>query len=241
MRASFSATIATIGLLLFVTAAGQAQTAGSAQLFQQLSHWYGLVTGRPYTGLVITTIVNTAPNGISFRHVDRMKVARASDGRTYSDLFAPPGCTYVCGNLVTIVDFSRHTITSWDTYNKIVTVHGEHSRALPPNVVAVPPRSGVIITKAGSVRYEDLGWRTIENVSARGARQTVTYPAGSFGSDRPVTTTQEVWYAPDIEVQVLWVSTDYTGATTTRALTDIHPGEPDPTLFEPPNSDQTPK
>ncbi|MFP5236404.1 MAG: hypothetical protein ACLGSD_10925 [Acidobacteriota bacterium] len=151
------------------------------------------------------------------------------------------------------MDFARHATTSWDTYSKVVIVreepwravplnggHDDPSQAVPSNPVAVPPR-GVIITKPASIAYEDLGWRTIENVSAHGARRTVVYPAGSFGSDRPVTTTEEVWYAPDPGVQVRWILTNETGATTTRALTDIHAGDPDPALFEIPKSGQAPE
>ncbi|MFP5236405.1 MAG: hypothetical protein ACLGSD_10930 [Acidobacteriota bacterium] len=90
MRTSLASTFPKIVFVLFVSAPGHAQTASSAQLFQQLSHWYGLVTGHPYSGLVTTTMVSTAPNGTNFRHVDRMKEARTSDGRTYSELFSPP-------------------------------------------------------------------------------------------------------------------------------------------------------
>lgn len=222
--------IAALILLAAVASAAAAQN-NKQSIFTELSHWQGVITGRPYTGLLTVTLSQTARDGTTFRQVTLFKQARDSEGRTYSELFAPSTCTYACGNLITIYDPAQHTTTHWDTYNKVVTVNDEAAQ------VVGGPRSGVIITRTQGVRDEDLGWQTIQGLSAHGARRTSTYSAGAFGSNRSVTSTQEIWYSPDLGLQVLSINKAYDGTISTSTLTNIDRGEPAPALFQIPKQE----
>lgn len=81
---------------------------------------------------------------------------------------------------------------------------------------------------------EDLGTQMIEGVSAQGTRTTVTIPAGQIGNDKPIVTTTERWYSPDLQVTVMNNRTDPRTGTTTYKLTNINRVEPSPALFQVP-------
>ena len=83
---------------------------------------------------------------------------------------------------------------------------------------------------------EDLGTTTIQGVEATGRRTTTTIPAGQVGNDQPIVTTQETWWSKGIGVGLLLrsISDDPRSGTTTREVTNLSLGEPDPVLFQPP-------
>ena len=81
---------------------------------------------------------------------------------------------------------------------------------------------------------ERLGTQTIDGVLAEGTRQSTTWPAGSQGNDRPITSTFENWVSVDLKVAVLSRMKDPRNGENTRKLTKINRTEPDPALFQPP-------
>lgn len=82
------------------------------------------------------------------------------------------------------------------------------------------------------VKHEALGTQNIEGVQATGTRTTITYPEGSFGNDRPVTTSSESWTSPELKLLVLSMSSDPRYGDTTTRVTNVVRAEPDPSLFE---------
>jgi hypothetical protein len=121
----------------------------------------------------------------------------------------------------------------------------EHVQTQPPNMVAavkpalpaVRPANAAAIAAAHprpNMSHESLGTQTIEGVLAEGMRWTTTFPEGSVGNDRPITTVSESWTSLDLKTLVLSKSSDpRTGEHTTR-LTNIVMAEPDPALFQVP-------
>jgi hypothetical protein len=81
---------------------------------------------------------------------------------------------------------------------------------------------------------EDLGTQIIEGIPADGRRQTTVWPVDSIGNDRPITTTSETWFSPDIKQIILSKSDDPRSGEHTHKLMDVSRAEPDPSLFEPP-------
>lgn len=83
-------------------------------------------------------------------------------------------------------------------------------------------------------KQESLGTQTIEGIQAEGIRLTTTYPQGSIGNDRPITTVSEHWVSRDLNMVILVKRSDpRTGETITK-LSNISLSDPDPSLFEVP-------
>jgi hypothetical protein len=81
---------------------------------------------------------------------------------------------------------------------------------------------------------EALGSQVVNGVMADGMRTTYTIPAGDFGNDRPITSTTESWYSPDLHLTVMYKRSDPREGDVTTQYTGIKRGEPDPSLFQMP-------
>jgi hypothetical protein len=79
---------------------------------------------------------------------------------------------------------------------------------------------------------ESLGTQTMEGVLAEGSRTTTVWPAGIFGNDRPITTTNETWTWRELGITILTKTSDPRSGETTMKMTGISQAEPDPSLFQ---------
>jgi hypothetical protein len=86
---------------------------------------------------------------------------------------------------------------------------------------------------AKNTTTEPLGSKTISGVTVVGTRETTVVPAGAQGNDKPLTNTEETWYAPSLALRVSSKTTSWTGSHTI-ALNDLTAGDPDPALFRVP-------
>jgi hypothetical protein len=83
---------------------------------------------------------------------------------------------------------------------------------------------------------EDLGYQSINGVSAQGFRHTTTIPVGQIGNDRPLQIVSERWYSPELQMNVKTVNSDPRFGVTTYELTNIVQAAQDPTLFTMPEN-----
>jgi hypothetical protein len=83
---------------------------------------------------------------------------------------------------------------------------------------------------------EDLGTVMIEGVEARGQRWTTTIPVGLIGNNQPLVSIEENWFADGLglDFSVRSLRDDPQMGKETRDLVKLDWGEPDPTLFQPP-------
>ncbi len=81
---------------------------------------------------------------------------------------------------------------------------------------------------------EDLGSKTIEGITAHGTRTTQTIPAGQIGNLLPINIVDEVWYSPDLHMNVLTTHNDPRSGETVYKLINISRANPARSLFEPP-------
>ncbi len=89
----------------------------------------------------------------------------------------------------------------------------------------------------GELHQVDLGTESIQGIEARGRLHTTTIPAGAIGNDEPLVSTKEVWTAITAGLNGLLVrdtSNDPRQGKTTRELTNLSPGDPESTTFQPP-------
>jgi hypothetical protein len=88
------------------------------------------------------------------------------------------------------------------------------------------------LSKAPARQEEDLGYQSVNGVTAQGFRTTTTIPAGQIGNDRPIQIVSERWYSPDLQMNVKTINNDPRFGETTYQLTNILQAAPDPTLFQ---------
>jgi hypothetical protein len=81
---------------------------------------------------------------------------------------------------------------------------------------------------------ETLTPQNIEGVYATGTRTTLTIPAGQIGNEKAILVVDEVWFSPDLKINVLTKHSDPRMGENVYRLTNISRAEPDPTLFQVP-------
>ena len=87
----------------------------------------------------------------------------------------------------------------------------------------------------GTLKTESLGTQTINGISVQGTRITHTVPAGQEGNDKPIVSTTERWYSPDLQIVVKSTRTDPRFGTVTYTVNNISKSEPASTLFTVPS------
>jgi hypothetical protein len=150
----------------------------------------------PYTLTSTTTIVQTLANGTTITRTFTQKMARDSEGRTYSETQQTLHVR-ADGQPIDLVSYNvfdpvaRKRI-SWENRTKIANVthmptpETMQDRTQPMQVpdgdAARQPQVGRPTEQQTS---EDLGVRTIAGIEAKGTRNTGVIPAGDQGNDRP--------------------------------------------------------
>jgi hypothetical protein len=104
----------------------------------------------------------------------------------------------------------------------------------PPDVLiaANPAALKEAVAKGQQVNEENLGFQSINGVTAQGTRTTTTIPTGQIGNDRPITIVSERWVSPDLQILVKSTNSDPRFGETTYDLTNIQQGAQDPSLFQ---------
>jgi hypothetical protein len=106
--------------------------------------------------------------------------------------------------------------------------YGPRSQDLPAPVVPAGPN------QHEKPVYEDLGTMTILGIEVHGQRSTMTTPAGAAGNDQPLVTTTENWGAKGYPFQLRRLRDDPRQGKEDRELVKLDQGEPDASLFQPP-------
>ena len=217
-------------------------------------------TIEPYTANQKTTTIQTLANGTTITRETNSRQARDSSGRSFRenaiDFPMVDGETHKQSMFNVFDPVNRITI-NWSSQSKEAVVFHmadptqiRHVQLPPSQPIPVPvPVTGIVAagSNGGQVRptHEDLGTRTINGLEAKGTRVTTTYPVGRVGNDQPLTVTHETWMSTDLRIPVLQIDNDPRTGVRTVELTDIERGEPDSSLFQPPEGytvrDQYPK
>jgi hypothetical protein len=163
-----------------------------------------------------------------------------------------PGQTYVFSQSSTRESSSTDRVERTDENGRTVVVErrvelrGDVPVAAAPAIPPMPPMPPIPEVGAGGfqsvqmtwirnpelVEMEGLGERMIEGLTAKGGRRTSTIPEGAIGNDRPITSIDEEWTSPELQVTLLRTTKDPQVGEITYRLTNIHRGEPLKDLFE---------
>jgi hypothetical protein len=82
-----------------------------------------------------------------------------------------------------------------------------------------------------SLVREDLGVQTFNGLDLIGTRETQTLGLTATGSDRPLAVVKEFWYSKELGLNVITKRNDPRSSAEVFTVTDIHPTEPDRSLF----------
>jgi hypothetical protein len=190
-----------------------------------------VVPGEPYSATVTNTTVRTLADGNIIQRTTTGTVARDAQGRTSSTetitgMFGQAGTktiTFlsdpVAGYVYTLSAETKTAMRrAMHTANSSGMRAERESKPADPNVVTA-----------------DKGTQTINGVSAEGKLVTHTIPAGQMGNEKPIVSTSEIWYSPELQVVISSTRIDPREGKSTFALTDIKRTEPATDLFQVPS------
>lgn len=198
-----------------------------------------VVTGAPFSADATDHVTQTLSDGNTIEHVVTGHLARDSQGRTYMQHTINNGPLAQNGpvNIVFLSDPVSGYSYVLDPSTKTAT-----RRALkpPPDAAnssgpraAFGPRHGPL--DAANRVESDLGTQTINGITAQGKSITHTIPAGQMGNAKPIVSTSETWYSPDLQIPVLAKHNDPRSGQSVYTLTNIQRGDLPASLFQVPS------
>jgi hypothetical protein len=198
-----------------------------------------LVTGAPFSADATDQATQTLADGNTIQHTITGHMARDSQGRMYVQHTINSGPLAQNGpvNIVFLTDpvagysYVLDTNKKTATRRVLKTPQGEHAPPEPGTAFA-GKRGG----PAAANRVEtDLGSQNINGVTAQGKSIVHTIPAGEMGNVKPVVSTSETWYSPDLQIAVMAKHSDPRFGSSVYTLTNIQRGDPPAALFQVPS------
>jgi hypothetical protein len=207
----------------------------------------------PFTGT--TTFEQKLADGNAIHSVTRTRQARDSAGRMMTEM--AQGCArgedgQMHGRLsVNVYDPVARISMNWQVGddNQPKVVHVFHQPDPPPQPIKPRELSAAEreqrdkMIQAARARQaqqqkdyktENLGVKDFNGVSAKGTRTTQTIPAGQEGNDQPLVVINENWRSQELGLTVMTISEDPRHGRTVGEYEELNRGEPDPSLFAPP-------
>jgi hypothetical protein len=231
----------------------------STALFAPNGMQFNGVTGQPFSAMQETETIQTLADGTHITQgVQKVMYYRDSLGRVRTERTAlqPPGFADASQKPPVFIDIQDpvggygynfdsdsktvHRFSTGPNRAAVKAANGQLLQTLPARIA--PNQNIARITAASSsgqpprpeISNENLGSRTIDGLLVEGTRTTTTWPTGSIGNDRPVTSTFERWMSRDLGMDVLTKRSDPRSGESTMKLTNVSRSEPDASLFQPP-------
>ncbi len=198
----------------------------------------------PYTAEYSITTVQTLANGTTITRESTTKIAVDSRGRKMTSTTTRLSSgEQNSRTFVNVFDPVARTNTNWNSPGR--------NQVTVTSVPEPEDRERACANSGGHLRApaprpepvtDDLGTATIQGIEAEGKRITRTIPAGADGNDAPLVVIGESWRAigPNLDhMLVREIIDDPRHGKTTNELTSFVQGDPDPSLFEPPQGYET--
>jgi hypothetical protein len=90
-------------------------------------------------------------------------------------------------------------------------------------------------TSSGGVKRVPLGQQLIDNLPATGMREISTASAGEPGNSQLVVSNREIWFSPDLQIDLSVTRNNPQLGVVTLSVTDLVRGEPDQSWFAVPS------
>ncbi|MGO9864808.1 MAG: hypothetical protein ACLPLR_14440 [Terriglobales bacterium] len=190
--------------------------------------------GRPFSGRdSIEWTRNLEDGSVTTTHL-YATVARDSQGRIYRE-----HRSFVSANSsqeskyrdMVFLDPVAHTRTTCTFKTRRCAITSYHESA-----TFIPIPAGPIANGTAYLTRESLGPSVVEGINVVGTRETITINPGIVGNDKPLVTTREFWYSPDLQVNLSVTRKDPRLGTQVLQLVELSLSEPDPAQFRVPAS-----
>jgi hypothetical protein len=191
------------------------------------------IPGKAFSAKSTTDWTRTLEDGTKVRLHLNANLARDSQGRMYRERrsFVAEGSTQE-SRLMEIMLYDPIALTKTTC---TVPIH-------QCVVTGYRPRTSFVTTPAGAfangTRYlnrEDLGTNTMEGLDVVGTRETLTINPGVVGNERPLVSTREFWYSPDLQTNLSVTRNDPREGLQVVRLSSVSRSEPQPQQFEVPS------
>lgn len=191
-----------------------------------------VVRGAPFSADVSDQTTQTLGDGNTLQHSMTGRMARDSQGRTYIQHTINGGPLAQSGpkNIVFLSDPVAGYSYVLDPDTKTAT-----RRVLKTPSEGHPNFAQRTGPMAANRVESDLGTQNINGVTAQGKSITHTIPAGAMGNAKPIVSTSETWFSPDLQIPVMAKHSDPRSGTSVYALTNIQRGDPPASLFQVPS------
>jgi hypothetical protein len=223
------------------------------------------VTNAPYQAEIETQTVQHLADGNVIQNTHTSKVARDSQGRTWTeetmDKIGPwssgtgPRTIIFISDPVSGTSYVLHPDSKTaekmslrrfpggpERGRRTMIVQKDDGPGGPVGISAAitGPDGPVRIEKLGpgepaDEQKEDLGTQQINGVAAQGKRLTRTIPANTIGNQLPIVSVTETWYSPELQMVVESKHSDPRFGDTTLNIKNIQKGEPPADLFQVPS------
>ncbi|HXS98701.1 MAG TPA: hypothetical protein VN736_29090 [Candidatus Limnocylindrales bacterium] len=203
----------------------------------------GPVLSRPLSADEVRTTVQTLSDGSHINKSETDHFFRDAQGRMRTEtetgavIFDPvAGVSYDVTNRNKT--YAKRSITAGATVTIAAAAHYSSVDSASVTGNTTINTSGwhkVTGSDAGKgVTEEDLGTQNVNGFQAHGSRITMTIPVGAQGNDHDLKIVNERWVSDDLKLLVKSSNSDPRFGVTTYELTNIVPGPPNPSLFQPP-------
>jgi len=209
---------------------------------------YSVITlpGLPYTATLKVTFERKEADGTTIRSVSRTVNARDSNGK------ARIANSMGCGRdqngqsydqvYVRIADRAAGTFLDWSPgpyAPKVAKLYNQPEAFRDPQLSLqwydyerVQKITG---QPTKTIRGESIGKKVIDGIEVQGRRITVTTPVGEDGNTEPIVVVHEWWISTELGVVMADMSDDPKRGHTEMELENFTRGEPDYSLFVPPD------
>jgi hypothetical protein len=194
------------------------------------------VAGKPFSGSDSVDWTRTLADGTVVAMHQDAKLARDSQGRMYRENVTRfPANSGLKSSVREIIlyDPVAHTRTTCAMAERHCEVTA-YSGTTESRAGSMPKTEGTFNNGRRSLTRENLGTDTIDGLSVIVTRETVTTSAGVEGNSQPVVSSEESWYSPDLEVNLMVTRKDPLQGTIVIHVVDLSRSEPDASLFQVP-------
>ena len=194
------------------------------------------VAGAPFSADVVSQSTQILTDGTAVTRETHGKLFRDSAGRTRSETeLESPAAGVATRRFVTIVDPVQGTSMVLDIAAKSATVF--HLPAVPAVTASKVKLAAAAQTARQDFKHltppgtEDLGSMMMEGFAVTGTRRADSSEVAKGPLQKAVT---ESWFSKELKIDLLVARQGPRSTSRTARLTNITPGEPDPTVFQAP-------
>ena len=189
--------------------------------------------GVPFSLILATEWSRPLGNGGTFTLSNERRIGRDNAGRIYQErwILVPKGGNIKSHmNVFQITDPEMHTWYNCETATKVCDLHKYHLTT-EDNYQPAIGTSGPLPDGRGSRLHQDLGVGSTEGVDTHGYRETLTINPGIMGNDKPMVTTREFWYSPELALNLVSVVDSPQVGKQVFTVKNLTTTPPEPSLF----------